>query len=147
MAFGSLTNPADCTGGLSISEQGSECMNIKIPLIIFISAFSLTIVGSIISNILVSSGTFIDPKIGPDGLSLWHLIYFALFCVMGFSIIPLAVHLFIFMQVKIGNGEFFFVRFFRENERAIVYGCWIMMIIGFAIIFSLGKDDVLSDFK
>ena len=33
------------------------------------------------------------------------------------------------------------------HEKAIVYGAWIMLVIGFGIIFTLGGDDVLNDFK
>jgi hypothetical protein len=51
------------------------------------------------------------------------------------------------MQIKIGNGEFVMVKFFQAHEQGIVYGFWIMMVIGFGIIFSLGRDDILNDFK
>jgi len=51
------------------------------------------------------------------------------------------------MQIKIGNGELFLVKFFQAHEQAAVYGCWIMMVIGFGIIFFLGKDDILKSLK
>ena len=70
-----------------------------------------------------------------------------MFLTLCFSIIPLVVHLFIFLQIKIGNGEFILVKFFLEHEKGIVYGFWIMMVIGFGIILLVGKDDILNDFK
>jgi hypothetical protein len=122
-------------------------MNIKIPLIVFLSAFGLVIIGSIIGNIIESSGTVTTPTIGAKGINPIKAAFFALFCVMSFSFVPLAVRFFVFMQIKIGNGEFILVKFFQEHEKAIVYGFWLMMIIGFGIIFSVGKDDILNDFK
>jgi hypothetical protein len=43
------------------------------------------------------------------------------------------------MQIKIGNGEFFLIKWFKAHERAVVYGFWGFMLIGLAIIFSLVK--------
>ena len=122
-------------------------MNIKIFLIVFISALGLLIIGAIIGNILEFKGSLSAVTIGPKGINALTLAYFALFCVMIFAFVPLVVRFFIFMQIKIGNGEFCLVKFFQAHELAIVYGFWIMMVIGFGIIFSLGKDDILKDFK
>jgi hypothetical protein len=44
-------------------------------------------------------------------------------------------------------GNLFLVKFFQSHEQAIVYSCWIMMIIGFGIIFFLGKDGILEDLQ
>ena len=122
-------------------------MNIKIPLIVFLSAFCMVLIGSIIGTILESSGTASAPTIGIKGIDPIKVAFFALFCVMSFSFVPLAVRFFIFMQIKIGNGEFILVKYFQEHEKTIVYGFWIMIIIGFGIIFSVGKGDILNDFK
>ena len=121
-------------------------MNIKICLIVFLSAFGLLITGAILGNILESKG--LDAvTIGAKGINALTLASFVLFCVMIFAFVPLVVRFFIYMQIKVGNAEFFLVRFFQAHEQAIVFGFWIMMIIGFGIIFSLGKDDILKDFK
>jgi len=51
------------------------------------------------------------------------------------------------MQLKIGNGEFFFIKWVQAHEQAIVYGCWSMMVIGIFIIVTLAKDDILKSLK
>ena len=122
-------------------------MNTRIFLVVFLSALGLTIVGSIVGNILESRGTLSAATIGANGINAWKLVFFVLFCVMAFSIVPLVVRFFITMQIKIGNGEFFLIKFFQTHEKAIVYGFWIMMVIGFGIIFSLARDAILQDFK
>jgi len=122
-------------------------MNIKICLMVFLSALGLSIIGAIIGNILESNGTLSAATIGPKGINAITLAQFALFCVMIFAFVPLVVRFFIFMQIKIGNGELFLVKLFQAHEQAIVYGCWIMMVIGFGIIFFLGKDDILNDLR
>jgi hypothetical protein len=66
---------------------------------------------------------------------------------MAFAIVPLAIRLFIVMQIKIDNREFFLIKWFQAHEQAVVYGCWSMMVIGFCIIFFLAKDDILKSLK
>ena len=122
-------------------------MNIKICLIVFLSALGLIVIGAIIGNILESKGTVSAETIGPKGINVVKVAYFALFCVLIFTFVPLVVRFFISMQIKIGNGEFILVKYFQEHEKTIVYGFWIMIIIGFGIIFSVGKGDILNDFK
>ena len=51
------------------------------------------------------------------------------------------------MQMKIGNGEFFFIKWFQAHEQTIVYGFWGVFIVGLGIIFSLAKDDIFKAMK
>jgi hypothetical protein len=60
-------------------------MNIKICLIVFLSALGLSIIGAIIGNILESNGTLSTETIGFKGINAVTLVYFALFCVMLFQ--------------------------------------------------------------
>jgi hypothetical protein len=122
-------------------------MNIKICLIVFLSALGLLIISAIIGNILESRGTLDAMTIGPKGINAMTVATFLSFCVMIFALVPLVVRFFVFMQIKIGNGELLLVKLFQAHEQAIVYGGWIMMVIGFGIIFILGKDDILKDFQ
>jgi hypothetical protein len=122
-------------------------MNTRIFLIIFLSALGLIIAGSLVVNYLESRGSLSAPTIGANGIDAWQLGCFALFCVMAFAFVPLVVRFFIHMQIKVGNAEFVLVKFFQAREKAIVYGFWVIMLLGFGIIFTLGKDDILNDFK
>jgi hypothetical protein len=122
-------------------------MNTRIFLIVFLSTLGLIIIGSIVGNIHESRGTLSAATIGANGINAWKLVFFVLFCVLAIALVPLFVRFFITMQIKIGNGEFALIKFFQAHEQAIVYGVWIMIVIGFGIIFTLGRDDILQDFK
>jgi hypothetical protein len=111
-------------------------MNTKLFIIVFFGALGLTIVSSVIGNILEARGILTEEMIGSKGITAVLAFYLALFFVMVFSIVPLFIHLFIYLQIKIGNGEFILIKFFRKNEKSLVVGFWVFIIIGFVIIFS-----------
>ncbi len=106
-------------------------MNTKIYLIILASAFGLLIVGAIIGNLLESNG--ILEALGSKGITAIKLTYFVLFIVIGFTIVPIALRYFIIIQIKIGNGEFFLIKWIQIHERAVIYGSWGLFVIGLCI--------------
>lgn len=110
-----------------------KLMNIKIFLIIFVSVLGVFILSAVIGNILESNGMLTREVIGSKGATAVKIFYFVLFCVLGFSIVPLAIRFFIFMQVKIGNSELFLVQFLQAHEKGVVLGVWCMLIIGLCI--------------
>jgi hypothetical protein len=55
---------------------------------------------------------------------------FTIFCVLGFSIVPLAIRFFVTMQIKIGNAELFLVKWLQAHETGTIIGVWIFLIIG-----------------
>ena len=112
-------------------------MNIRLFTIVFFGALGLTIVSSVIGNILEARGVLTAKMIGAKGATAVLAFYFDLFCVMVFSLVPLVIRFFINMQVKIGNAEFFLIRWLKANEQSVVYGFWALIIIGFVIIFLL----------
>ncbi len=122
-------------------------MNTKIYLIILGSSFGLMVLGAIIVNILESNGILSEEKIGPKGTDAITLAYLVLFCTMAFAIVPLAVRLFIVLQLKIGNGAFIFVKWFQAHEQAVVYGGWGVIVIGICIIYFLSDGDMLKDMR
>ena len=118
-------------------------MNIKVFLILFFSALGIFILNALIGNILESNGIVIEEAIGARGMTALKIFYFALFCILGFSIVPLAIRLFVVMQVKIGNAELFMVKFLQAHEKAVVLGIWGMFIIGLCIAIPGGMKDGL----
>ena len=112
-------------------------MHSKPYLVVFVSAFGLIIISSIIGNILESEGVLTAENIGSDGIEAIMIFYFCCFCIISFSLVPLVLRFFINMQIKIGNGEFFLIKWFQTHERRIVYGFWGLIIVGFIIIFFL----------
>lgn len=64
-----------------------------------------------------------------------------LFCVLGFSIVPLAIRLFIFLQIKICYAELLLVRSLQAHEQAVVFGVWGLFVIGLCIAVPAGIKD------
>ena len=122
-------------------------MNTRIFIIILAASFGLMVFGAVIGGILESSGTVTRETLSSKSSITILVIYFTLFCAAAFAFVPLVVRFFIVMQIKIGNGEFFFIKWFQAHEQAVVYGFWSMMVIGFGIIYFLAKDDILKSLK
>ena len=112
-------------------------MNIRLFTIVFFGTLGLTIVSSVIGNILETRGILTEEMIGQRGITAVFGFYFGLFCIMAFSLVPIVLRFFINMQVKIGNGEFVLIRWLQAHEQSVVYGFWGLIIIGLIIIFSL----------
>jgi hypothetical protein len=106
-------------------------MNTKTCLIIFGATVGLLIVSAIIGNILESNGTL--KALNPRGIAAVKLFYFALFCVLGFSLVPLLLRYFISAQIRIGNGEFFLIKWIQAHEKGVIYGFWSLFVIGLCI--------------
>ena len=103
-------------------------MNTKICLIVFASVFGLLIVSAIIGNILESNGTL--KTLSPRGVAAVKMFYFALFCVLVFSLVPLLLKYFISAQIKIGNEELFLIKWLQAHEQGVVFGFWTLCVIG-----------------
>jgi len=106
-------------------------MNTKPCLIFFVATLALIILSAIIGNILESNGTL--GKLDPKTITAVKAYYFALFCVLIFSMVPLLLRYFISMQIKIGNADFFMIQWLQAHERGVVYGFWVFCVIGFCI--------------
>jgi hypothetical protein len=61
-----------------------------------------------------------------------------------FTVIPLFLKLFIFMQVKAGHGHWLIIKWLQANETNVIYGLWVFLVVGFLIAV---KGDVTSYFK
>jgi hypothetical protein len=108
-------------------------MNTKVFLIIFLSAFGLVILSAIIGNILEAKGALTKEAIGPRGVLVGKAWFFGLFCVLAFSMVPLALRWFLVQQGKIGNAEVGMVRFLQAHEQAVVYGIWGVFVVGLCL--------------
>ena len=120
-------------------------MNTTVFLIIFLSAFGLLILLSVLSHHLDSAGVSTTVSLGSSGADVIKVVSFVLFLVLGFSIFPLAIRVFVFLQIKIGNAELFLVRFLQAHERAVVYGIWGLFVIALCFLVPIGIKD--GDFK
>jgi len=116
-------------------------------IILFSTSFGLILICSVIGHLLESSGTLTKENVGPKGTAVIVATYFVLFCVMAFSLVPLLLRAFIAMQIKIGNGGLFLVKWLSGHERAVVYGFWGLFLAGLVIIVALAREDILNQFK
>lgn len=108
-------------------------MNAKLFFLIFVSAFALLPLSDPIFSSLEAEGIVTKITIDSRDVSLRALFQFVMFLVMGFSIWPLAVKLFIFLQIKIGNTGLPLVTFLQAHEQGFVYCVWCMLVIGLCI--------------
>jgi len=105
----------------------------KIYVIILSSSFGLIILGAIIGGILESTGILTIDTIDPKTITAIKVIYFILFCAIAFAFVPLAIKLFIFLQIKIGNGELLIIKWLQAHEQIIAYCGWGVFVLGLII--------------
>ncbi|MEE9910616.1 MAG: hypothetical protein K4571_02730 [Deltaproteobacteria bacterium] len=108
-------------------------MTTKVYVIILVSCLGLFILGAVVNGILESSGAFNMDAIDPGIRTAVKVCYFILFLAIGFSFIPLMLKLFIYMQIRIGNGEFILIKFLHNHEQTVVYCAWGMCLLGLII--------------
>lgn len=116
-----------------INVLGAKHMNRKLFLAIFLSAFALIPLSNPVFNSLESRGVVTKIIIDSREVSLCTMFQFLMFLVMGFSIWPPVVKLFVFLQIKIGNAELPLVKFLQSHEQGFIYGVWCLLIIGLCI--------------
>ncbi|MBI5094710.1 MAG: hypothetical protein HZB26_20025 [Candidatus Hydrogenedentes bacterium] len=95
----------------------------------------LFIVLSVVGNAIESQGLITSPEERAKAESIAITAAFVLFLVLGYSVVPLFVRVFILGQVKIGNGEFPPVKALRRHEKYFVFGVWAFFTIGLLIAF------------
>jgi hypothetical protein len=122
-------------------------MDTKPFIILFSTSFGLMLIGSVVGKLLESSGMLTKENMGQKGTAAIAVYFFALFCVMAFSLVPLVIRAFIAMQIRIGNEGLFLVRWISGHERAMVYGSWGLFLAGLIIIFILAREDILDQLK
>ena len=108
-------------------------MNVRLFLFLCVSACGLMILGAILGSLLESSGAVTRESIGPRGVTAIRIAFFALFCMVGFSVVPIAVRAFVLMQIRIGNAEISLIRLLRAHEQAVVYGIWGVLAVGLCL--------------
>lgn len=108
-------------------------MNTRPFLIILGVSFGLLILGSIAGSILQSTLKLTTDQLGPGWVRVIKLTCLALFGVIGFSLVPVALNWFVAMQVKIGNGELVVIRWLSAHLRQVVYAVWGLFAVGLAI--------------
>jgi|SRR5690348_1899371 hypothetical protein len=99
----------------------------------------LEAVAAVVSFLLIFCVGFIFHALIPAGLSeekagmLTRLSVLLLFFVFGFACIGLMIHVFILMQVKIGNAAAPMIRFLAQHETGVTVAFWCFLGLGVLI--------------
>jgi hypothetical protein len=81
-------------------------------------------------------------------MSIGKIIIFILFLAFGFSIVPLMIKLFIYLQGAIGNSELWLVKMLNDNYWTAVGIVLGIFILGFLIALpAMMKDGFFDEFK
>jgi len=108
-------------------------MRTKACLIVIGAAAGLLVIGAVVGNVLESAGILTRETLGPKGVAAVKLLFFTLFCVFGFALVPLLIKYFIYLQIRIGNAELAPIRWLQAHERAVVYAGWSLVAAGVAL--------------
>jgi hypothetical protein len=107
-------------------------MNTKPFAIILAVSLGLMVLGSIAGGVLQSKMKLTMEQLGSTWALSIKLTYLVLFFVMGFSLVPLALHYFITMQGRIGHADLTLVRWLAAHETQVVYAIWGFFAVGLA---------------
>jgi len=99
-------------------------------LISFVVSFALIILGSFAGRALEAGSKGITKPPDPKRALKVKLFFLCLFWVMAFSLVPVALHLFTAMQMRIGNGDVPAVRWLIAHEPSVVYWVWALFTAG-----------------
>ena len=105
-------------------------MNTRICLIVAAATLGVIITSAVVGNILESTGLLTRQGLGPKGVGAVKLFYLTLLVVLGVVLVPLLLKAFLALQIRIGNGETFPVKWLLAHERGVVYGFWGLIVSG-----------------
>jgi len=117
-----------------------------------IKRFAILAIGSVLAMIALSAvGAYLDAQgWRPDPEHAERIgyaagaVFFALFLLLGFSLVPLMIRLFVVLQTRIGNGELGLIRALAAHERGVAYGVWALFAAGLAIAAPVMLHDLLG---
>lgn len=98
------------------------------------------VVGAIGGNIAHDSGLLVDG--GATQLTV-RIVFFTLFIVFGYSLIPLMVKLVLRGQASIGNANVGLVRTAAAYETRIIIGFWLLITAGLIVAIPAAIHDGL----
>ena len=91
------------------------------------------ILGCITGGMLQSSFKITMKQFSLKWIRVIKLIYLMLFGVMGFSLVPVLLHFFLDMQIRIGNKDLALIVWLADNETQAVFGVWGLFALGLVI--------------
>ncbi len=101
----------------------------KVLAVLAIGSFAAILIMVAIGNHLQSRGVQNTGAIS----TTFKLAAFGLFLILGFSLVPLMVHVFVIAQGKIGNGNAGAITFLRTHEIGVAVAFWSVFTLGLLI--------------
>jgi hypothetical protein len=117
---------------------------IKFFAFLAVGSFVAMIALSVLGAILQSRGWHPDPE-HPDRIGyIVGGVFFALFLLLAFSLVPLMIRLFVAGQGRIGNRERGLIQFLAAHERGAAYAIWALWGAGLAIATPVMLHDLFG---
>lgn len=111
----------------------------------FVLLAALSVAGFLALNIgggyIESHQWITTPEAQKKAETIMMYVGFGLFLLLGFSIIPLFIRLFLRGQIWVGNGEFPPIQFLQKYEKQVRWCVWLFMAVGLGIaLLSIWAD-------
>ncbi|MBI4559114.1 MAG: hypothetical protein HY706_16135 [Candidatus Hydrogenedentes bacterium] len=103
----------------------------RVFVIIAVSVMTIFLLSGLVTAYLESHGVNTNPEGSSLAETVTKIVAFALFLLLGFSMVPIFLRLFIRGQTKIGNGDLWPIKLLRENEVRARVAIWLVFALGF----------------
>jgi len=110
---------------------------VKLEAVLAGVSFALIFVTGAVGQVAIHAG--MDPK---SADFMVHAAILLLFCIFGFSCIGLMLHVFVKLQVGIGNRAVPMIHFLASHERGVTFAVWGFLGLGTLIALPFALQDM-----
>jgi len=110
---------------------------VKAEVLVAAISFALIFLSGVVGHFIALAGA--DEKTVDMGVKAAILLFF---CLFGFSLIGLMLHVFIVMQAGAGNGNVPMIRFLADHEAALTFGAWGFLALGTMVALPFALYDI-----
>lgn len=122
-------------------QKGSPEVFLKANAIVAGLAMAAILLLSLLGYLIDAEQLIADPQT-PEHLGLYALgVFFVLFLILSFAVVPLFLRTFVVLQERIGNGQLAIVKLLRVHERGVTYGFWAVYALGTLIALPVMLQD------
>jgi hypothetical protein len=114
----------------------------KLEIAAAVASFALIFVSGVFRLLLIRAG--VDEKAAKSAMAAWAIFFFLIF---GFSCIGLMIHVFIVLQVRIGNGAAPMIRFLSDHETGVTFAFWGFLGMGALLAVPFALRDMGFSFE
>lgn len=110
---------------------------VKAEVLVAAISFALIFLSGVVGHLIALAGA--DQRTVDMGVKAAILL---LFCLFGFSLIGLMLHVFIAMQVGAGNANAPMIRFLADHEAALTFSAWGFLALGTVVAVPFALYDI-----